>query len=112
MNPTKDNFTHPLSVKETLDELDISKDNYHRALSTSKLHLKRKPNSCFSNNYFDFGLKAWQANMDMQPVFNECKAVTYMCQYFLKTKDKRSQAIEQAAKEAIQNNMHHQGSIC
>ena len=73
IGPTKDNFTQPLSVKEILDELEISKDDYHRAFSILKdddleLHLKREPNSCFVNNYFDVGLKTWQANMDMQPV--------------------------------------------
>ena len=31
-DPTKDNFTHPLSVKEILDELQICKDDYYRAL--------------------------------------------------------------------------------
>ena len=90
-DPTKDNFTQPLSVKEILDELEIPKDDYYRALSISKredleLHLKREPNSCF-NNYFGVGFKAWQANMDIQPVFDEYKTVAYMCQYFSKTED-------------------------
>ena len=54
------NFT--LIVKEILDELEISKKNYNRALSISKevdleLDLKREPKSCFINKYFDFGLK-------------------------------------------------------
>ena len=62
------------------------------------LDLKRQANSCFFNNYFDVGLKALQANMDMQPVFNEYKAVTYMCQYLSKTEDQCSQAIKIAAK--------------
>ena len=43
---TKDNFTQPLSVKEILDELEISKDDYYRSLSISKdedleQHLKK-----------------------------------------------------------------------
>ena len=80
---TKDNFTQPLSIKEILDELEISSDDCYRALSISKdedleLHLKRQPNSCFVNNYFDVGLKAWQTNMGIQPVFNEYKAVKYV----------------------------------
>ena len=33
-----------------------------------ELHLKRQPNSCFVNNYFDTGLKGWKTNMDIQPV--------------------------------------------
>ena len=90
IDPTKDNFTQPLSIQEILDELEISKDDYYKGLSVSKdedfeLHLKRLPNSCFVNNCFDVGLKAWLANMDIQPVFNEYKAVTYMCQHFSKT---------------------------
>ena len=73
-NPTKNNFTQPLSIKEILDGLDISKDDYCRALSISKdedleLHLKRQPNSCFVNDYFDVDLKAWQANMDIKSVY-------------------------------------------
>ena len=45
IDSTRDNFTQPLSVKEILDELEISKDNYYRAFSISKdegleLHLK------------------------------------------------------------------------
>ena len=54
----------------------MSTDAYYRVLSISKdenleLHLKREPNFCFVNNYFDVCLKAWQANTDIYPVFNE-----------------------------------------
>ena len=90
VDPTKDNFTQPLSIQEILNELEISEDDYCKALSISKdedleLHLKRQHNSCFANNHFDVGLKAWQTNMDIQHVSNEYKAVTYMCQYSSKT---------------------------
>ena len=61
-------------------------DDYCKALSVSKnedlkLHSKRQPNSCSVNNYFDVGLKAWQANIDIQAVINEYKAVTYGKKY-------------------------------
>ena len=36
IDPSKDNFTQPLSVKEILDELEISQDDYQRAFSISK----------------------------------------------------------------------------
>ena len=112
IDPTKDNFTHLLSVKEIFDDLEISEDDYYRGLSVSKdeqieLHLKRKPNSSFVNSYFDVGLKALQANMDIQHVFNDYKVATYttyMCQYFSKTEDQCSQAEKKAV---IENNMHH-----
>ena len=45
--------------------------------------------------------------MDIEPVFNEYKSVTYMCQYFSKTEDHYSQAMKQAAKEFFENNMHY-----
>ena len=60
INRIKDDFTQPLSIKEILDELKISKDDDYRVLSISKdedleLHLKRQPNFCFVTNYFDVG---------------------------------------------------------
>ena len=47
IDPTKDNYTQPLSITEILE---ISKDDYYRALPISKdedlaLHLKRQPDS-------------------------------------------------------------------
>ena len=48
IDPTKDNFTQRLSIKEVLDELEISKGVYYRASSISKdedleLSLKNQP---------------------------------------------------------------------
>ena len=52
-----------MSIKEILDGLEISKDDYYRALSISKdedieLHLKGQSNFCFLNNCFNVDLKA------------------------------------------------------
>ena len=65
----------------------ISKD------SDFEIHL-RPPNSCFVNNYFTESLRAWEANMDIQPVFNQYKAVTYMCKYLSKSEDECSKAMK------------------
>ena len=59
MNWAKDNFTQPLSIKEFLRELKVSKDNYYRVLSISndedlELYFKREPNSLLFNNYLMF----------------------------------------------------------
>ena len=43
---------------------------------------------------------AWEATLDIQPVINQYKAVTYMCAYFSKSEDETSEAMKQAAKEA------------
>ena len=63
------------------------------------------------NNYSDVGLKALNENMDKQPVFNEYKVATYMCQYFLKTKNRCLHDINQAAKVEFENNMHHHDTM-
>ena len=63
-----------------------------------ELHLERQPNSWFVNNYFDVALKAWQANMNIELVFIEYKAVTCMCQYFSKTEYQCLQVMKKAAK--------------
>ena len=64
------------------------------------LHLKRDRKSCFVNNYFSNGLLRWEANTDIQPVYNAHKAVTYMCSYFSKNKDKCSTLMKETLKEA------------
>ena len=86
----------------------VSKVDYYKPLSISKdedleLDLKRQPNFCFFNIYFDAGLKDWRAIMDIQPVFNEYKAATYMymCQYFAEIQDQCSQAMKHATKDAF-----------
>ena len=88
LDPKKENFIPPPTIDEILSELSISSEDYYNALAIShdedyELHLIRPPNSCFVNNYFEVGLKAWKANMDIQPVFNEYKAIAYMCSYFV-----------------------------
>ena len=82
IDPRIGKFLQLLSIPEILAELKILDDDYYRSISLSKddgreLHLKRKPDSCFANKYFNDGLKCWRENMDTQPVFNEYEAVEY-----------------------------------
>ena len=42
-----------------------------------------------------------KAYIDIQPVFNHFKAVTYMCAYFSKAEDGISETINEAAKDAF-----------
>ena len=105
LNPSIANYEDPRNTQQILESLGISVSEYYEALSVSsdndfQIHLKRPPNSCFVNNYFSVGLKAWEANIDIQPVFNHYKAVSYMCAYFFKSEDATSEAMKQAAKES------------
>ena len=70
------------------------------------MHLKRPIDSCFINNYFVAGIKGFAANVDLQPVFNHYKCITYVCSYFTKDETECSQAIVNAAKEAKTANMN------
>ena len=62
-------------------------------------------NFCFANNNFRTGLLAWEANLDIQPVFNHYKAVTYMCTYLSKAEDECLHAMNQAFNEALASNL-------
>ena len=44
--------------------------------------------------------------MDIQPVFNEYKTITYIAKYITKSEDQCSKAMKQALKEAIDLNMN------
>ena len=77
--------------------------------------MRRPANSQFVNNYFKIGLGACEENMAIQPVFNEQKAITYMCLYMSKVEDNFTNAIKQALKTCIENicgNFLTNGSYC
>ena len=71
------------TCKTILNELEITEEGYYWALSVSsdsdyQIHMKRNPDSCFVNNYNPAMLKSLQANLDLQPVHNYYKALSYM----------------------------------
>ena len=111
LNPSKENYDATLTETDILNSIGINEDEYYWALSTSPdsdfdLHLKRPVDSCFINNYFVAGVKGFAANVDLQPVFNHYKCITYVCSYFTKDETECSQAIVNAAKEAKSSNMN------
>ena len=99
LDKTKDDYVELKSIEEILSLLEISSKDYEEALSISddsdfQTHYKRAPS--FVSNCFCDGLMAWEANMDIQPVFNHYKAVAYMCAYLSKSENESSVAIKQA----------------
>lgn len=112
----KPEYKPNLTAEQILTASGISEQNYYWTLAISsdsdyELHLKRPPNSCFINNYFVAGIKAFAANVDLQPVFNHYKCITYICSYFSKDETECSQAISNAAKEATNSNLNVQESL-
>ena len=110
LNPSKPEYNPSLTQDHIFQNIGITKEQYEWALSVSpdsdyELHLKRPINSCFINNYFIAGIKGFAANVDLQPVFNHYKCITYVCSYFTKDETECSQAIVNAAKEAKEANL-------
>ena len=111
LNPSKsEDYDPKLAETDIFSSLGITEEEYYNALSISPdsdydLHLKRPLDSCFINNYFVAGIKGFAANVDLQPVFNHYKCITYVCSYFTKDETECSQAIINAAKEAKTNNL-------
>lgn len=102
------NYNPNITEEEILCSVGTTAEEYYSALSVSPdsdydLHLKRPLDSCFINNYFKAGIKGFRANVDLQPVFNHYKCITYVCSYFTKDETECSQAIVNAAKGANMN---------
>ena len=94
-DPSRNDFTEVKSIPEVLIERDVNVEEYENALRISydkgfQLHLRRPTDSCFVNNYFDIGLFAWEANIDIQTVFGYYNTITYMCCYLSKQEDECS----------------------
>ena len=105
LNPHTSNYNPNQTIQQILLSLGLNEEKYYAALSTSpdqdfEIHLRRPPNSCYVNNYFTIGLEAWEANLDIQPVFNYFKAISYMCSYFSKCETESSLAMKKAAEES------------
>ena len=105
---TKEEFVKTKSITEIWQELEISKVDYENGLPASsdddyESHLEKPPDSCLVKNHFESSTLAWEANIDIQPVINHYKAVSYMCAYLSKIKDECSNAMSQAVKEAWEN---------
>ena len=117
LDKTKDDYVELKSIEEILSLLEISSKDYEEALSISddsdfQTHYKRAPS--FVNNYFCDGLMAWEANMDIQPVFNHCKAVAYMGAYLSKSETECSVTMKQAVQDEFEReleNYHQMKSV-
>ena len=117
LDKTKDDFVDLKSIEEILSLLEISSKDYEEALSISddsdfQTHYKRAPS--FVNNCFCDGLMAWEANMDIQPVFHHCKAVAYMGAYLSKSETECSVTMKQAVQDEFEReleNYHQMKSV-
>lgn len=116
LDPSKAEYCNNITIEEIPLSLNIDIPTYYYALSLSgaddfEIHLKRSPDSCFINNYNPQFLIAWNANIDLQPVFNYYKASSYLCSYFSKNESETSQALIHAAKEIKEKELNVRQSM-
>ena len=109
LDPGKPEYDPNHSTAEILASIHLTEEEYYNALSVSpdsdfRLYLKCFPDTCFINNYFVPGITAFNANIDIQPVFNYVKCVAYMCSHFWKDETECSLSLQTAASEARNNN--------
>ena len=76
-----------------------------------QIHLRRMPDSCFVNDYFADHLIPWEANLDIQPVFNHCKAVAYLCTYLSKSEDECSYAMKEAVEDSFEKELDNYNQV-
>ena len=97
-----DDFKELMPKDQILESLEITKFVFEQALSISEndsfqINLKREPDSyCVSNSFSD-ELLAWEANMVIQPVFNQYQAVSKMC----------SHAMDKTLKDAFERELNN-----
>ena len=63
------------------------------------------PNSLFVDNYFCRGLIGWEANMGIQPMFNNYEAVALMCAYLSKFESECLLIMKQAVPDAFEKKL-------
>ena len=83
----------------------FSRKWYFSCSEDFQIHLKRSPNSCFGDNHFSEKLLAWEANLDIQPVFKQCKAIAYMSAYLSNCEYEFFQAMSQAVRGEFEHNL-------
>ena len=91
-------------ILQLLAIAEVSKDEYLEALSWSRagysVHLKRDLDEIYINSYNPEWMRAWDGNIDIQPVFDFFEVITYITEYFTKDESGTVEVI----KEVLDNN--------
>ena len=105
LDSSKDDYIELPEIVDILSNLRNSEEDYYESLQISsdfQMHLERRPNSSFVNNYFEEGV-LWHGRQTLisnQFLINIRLLHTCMCAYFSKSEDETSESMKQAAKEA------------
>ena len=91
------------STQELIAAIDVSVEDYYKALSTAlrgrKIILARKPSENCINPYNRTCILAWQANMDIQFVEDPHACIMYIAAYISKDEKGMGELLKQVSKE-------------
>ena len=97
-----ENMNEDLTLDEFLDEIGEKKEEYYKALSTTKhgkvMILKRSVKERFVNNYNKAWMMAWNANMDVQVAFDPYSVIAYLIDYINKDETEERKFLKEAFK--------------
>ena len=103
-NKEEYNINRKRRILELLKKAEVSEDEYIEALSWSRngysIHLKRDIDEIYINSYDPEWIRAWDGNIDKQPVFDFFEVITYVTEYF--TKDESGTA--EVLKKVVEDN--------
>jgi len=104
-----------ISFEQMLNELDMTEEEYIKALRSSltepKVFLQRTPSEIRINPYMKSLLHAWKANQDVQYIMDAYACAMYIVAYISKSQKGMSQLLDGACKEAKKENMSLRESV-
>ncbi|MEW8548761.1 MAG: hypothetical protein AB2693_35120, partial [Candidatus Thiodiazotropha sp.] len=97
------------TAEEILQQLQITQQQYQEAhcalASRNTVILKRSPSDLWVNPYNEHLLKAWNGNMDIQPVLDPQSCLMYMIKYISKAERELGDVLKKAQQEAQEGHM-------
>ena len=101
---TNNTYDSDMTLECLLQSLGVNIDEYHKYLALGikarSYIVERKPNETNINNYNPTILKAWQANMDLQPVLDTYACIMYIVSYVTKSERSMGELLRAAKKDS------------
>ena len=86
-------------IVEFLEIAKVNQDDYYFALKYSRagytVHLRRDLDEIYINSYNIEWIRAWNANIDIQPCFDHFAVITYVTEYFVKDESGTIEVLKQ-----------------
>ena len=105
--PLRDLLNNPKAsfkdLPDVLEKCNLTAEQYREYvdnLSTAPtIHLRRRPDECWINQYNPHLLRVWDANMDIQYILDDYSCAQYMLGYVAKPEHEMSELLTEVVKE-------------